>query len=238
MAAAPSLNVDRVRSESLEHLTQGPEMPSCTWMHKRGTGTSDLELRERTQDQADGLWCGQLPQQNKFFDAKCQEFTCKGIGLAVANTYAHWSKRAVIRGSMHGKGVCHPLPLDGASSSYWGCKVGPRAADTSHSLSLHKNLPTQAAIFLVQPITPRTCLSPHYSSPCFHVPCTRHGAHPPPLGSYRQCRVEQSICLLDFWPLFEAATIQYVSPYAWTFLQFFHLFLGNVKEFNDLFWGY
>ena len=35
--------------------------------------------------------------------------------------------------------------------------------------SFSRNLPTQTAIFLVQPSTPRACLFKHQSSPCFHV---------------------------------------------------------------------
>lgn len=69
-----------------------------------------------------------------------------------------------------GKWVCHSLPVDGDSSNHWGSEVGPRAADMSHSLSLHKNPLTQAAIFPVQPNTPRAHLSWHHSSPCFYDP--------------------------------------------------------------------
>ena len=148
-------------------------MPSCTWTHKRCTGTSDPELRERTWDQADGPWCGQFPQQNKFVDARYQEFTCKGTGLAVADpdtamyvgVSVQWSE-----GACMGNWVCHSLRMDGTSSSHWGSKVGMRAADTSYPISLHKNLPTQAAIFPVQPSTPRACLFQHHSSPCFYAP--------------------------------------------------------------------
>lgn len=39
----------------------------------------------------------------------------------------------------------------------------------------------------------------------------------------------------DSWPLQEAAEFQYVLPYVLTLLHFFHLFMGNLKEFNGLF---
>lgn len=44
--------------------------------------------------------------------------------------------------------------------------------------------------------------------------------------------------VLDSWPLQEVAEFQYVLPYVLTLLHFFHLFIGNLKEFNGLFWGY
>lgn len=43
-------------------------------------------------------------------------------------------------------------------------------------------------------------------------------------------RLEPSIRVAHFWPLRGAAATQYAPPYARTFLQFSHLFLGNVKN--------
>lgn len=39
----------------------------------------------------------------------------------------------------------------------------------------------------------------------------------------------------DSWLLQEAVEFQYVLPYVLALLHFFHLVMGNLKEFNDLF---
>lgn len=63
--------------------------------------------------------------------------------------------------------------------------------------------------------------------------CDLHNTHT--LGTREEASVNGRLRRQDSYPLEEAAGFQYVLPYALTLLHFFHLFLGNVKEFNDLF---
>lgn len=85
MVISPSLKIDRVRSESLEHLTQSSwnalfhldaqKVYSSLWLWTQGKGSRSSWC----------LWCGQFPQLNKFIEARDQEFASKGFGLAVAD---------------------------------------------------------------------------------------------------------------------------------------------------------